>query len=186
MSQAPIIITKGAPSDEEAKTVLKEWFLISTPKWLFPAMICAGGFFVASTVFFMMQSPPPFAWIALAGAVITFIIIAVYVPLFTSTALKAGKKSPSYFQPKTYAFYTRHLVYTPQDAPGVEIPYETFSKVHITKNAILFLIGEKLALWITMNNMDLASLARILTSLEDCDVKVMLDSGEKKNRTDKS
>lgn len=167
-------ITKAAPSDEIAKKVLAEWFKAARPKWKLPADICVGTFFLVTTVFFMIQDPvPTFTWVAMAGAIVSFLVAFGYVPLLVTSALKANKRMPSYYKEKTYQFFPDHMIFSVEGSQGVEIPLEKFSQIRLTREAVLFLIGDKLALWFALDDLSKPELGTILSFLKDSGVRIV-------------
>ncbi|MEG0025475.1 MAG: hypothetical protein RR719_09045 [Akkermansia sp.] len=143
-----IEIKKSAPSDELTTKILIEWFHTAQPKWKRPADFCIGTVFLVVAVYSLIQGAVPFfAWLALAGAILSFTIAFGYIPFLAKSALKANKKQSSYLKEKTYRFYPDHMTFSYDGGGQVEIPLAKFTLVRVTDLAILFLIGHKLVLW---------------------------------------
>ncbi len=168
-----IEIIKPTPSDAVSKQILIEWFKAARPKWKFPADICIATFFTAMTIYSFMQTPVPFfTWLALGGALLSFLAAFAYVPFLATMALAANKKVPSYSEEKTYRFYPTHMEYSYQGIQPVTIPLEKFTEVRISGDFILFLIGDKLALWFSCNDVSRKDWDTILRFLNNNKVKV--------------
>lgn len=169
-----IEITKTTPNDETTKKVLAEWFRAARPKWKQPADLCVGCFFLVTSVFFLSKSPiPPFAWLALAGAVVSFLVAFCYIPFLVSAAFKSNIRLPSYHKRKTYRFYDQYMVFSSEGAKDLEIPLQTFSQIRVTPDAALFLIGEKLALWFALDGVSKNDLEIILALAQNNNVKIV-------------
>ncbi|WPX39695.1 hypothetical protein QET93_009115 [Akkermansia sp. N21116] len=168
-----IEIIKPTPSDAATKRILIEWFKAARPKWKLPADICIGTFFTAMTIYSFMQTPVPFfTWLALGGACLSFLAAFAYVPFLATMALNANKKLPSYFKEKTYRFYPTHLEYSYEGAQTVTIPLEKFTEVRLTGDFVLFLIGDKLALWFSQNDVGRGDWDTILRFLNNNNVVI--------------
>lgn len=168
-----IEIIKPTPSDAATKRILIEWFKAARPKWKLPADICIGTFFTAMTLYSFMQTPMPFfTWLALGGAFLSFLAAFAYVPFLATMALNANKKLPSYYKEKTYRFYTEHLEYSYEGTQPISIPLDKFTEVRLTGEFVLFLIGDKLALWFSKNDLGKGDLETVLRLLKNNDVTI--------------
>lgn len=167
-------LVKPPPSDETTRKILREWFRSAQSKWRTPLNICVGCFFLAATAVYLTHDPiPPFAWVAMAGVFIAVFVTFGYIPLLVSAALKANKRLPSYYEEKTYRFLNHSVIFNTGDQKAVEIPYEKFSQARITDDAILLLIGEKLAIWLLREDIPGDIFEQILERLEADGVRLV-------------
>lgn len=175
-SGSPYIYTlvKPQPSDETTRAILREWFRTAQSKWRMPLNISVGCFFLAATAVYITRDPiPPFAWVAMAGVFIAVFVTFGYIPLLVSAALKANKRLPSYHEDKTYRFLDNSVIFTSGDSKAIEIPYDKLSQARMTKDAVLLLIGEKLAIWFLRQDVPADKLDVILGRMEANGVKLV-------------
>ena len=143
-----IEIVKTPSTDEATKKILIEWFKAARPKWKLPLDIILGLAFSIMSIYCFMQPELPFyTWLALAGAIISFLTAFFFVPFLASVALGAQKKLPSYNQKKIYRFHNDHMEYICEGQQPVKIPLNRFTEVRLVAQYILMLKDQQLVLW---------------------------------------
>ncbi len=167
-----IEIIKGAPSDDMMKKILSQWYGVSKPKWKpwLDAVVLI--FFTSASILLMYTGQTTYAWIAIAGFVMSCIALFGYIPYLVNMALKVSKLSPSYNKKKTYRFYPDKFQFGYEGSEIVEGPLNAFTSVHLTQDALLFLGGKRLALWIVKSDLTPEELATLLAYLENNGVPV--------------
>jgi hypothetical protein len=168
-----IKIVKKVPSDTVVARMFTVWYKTMRPKWKLPLDICIGTFFVAMTIYSFLQTPLPFfTWIALGGAIVSFVAAFAYVPYLVNMTVKANKRQPSYNVEKIYQFYPDHLDYSYEGVPVSHIPLNKFSRVLVKEGFYLFLYKDKLVLWLSDADLSKEESDKILDYFRQLDVPI--------------
>lgn len=169
-----IELRKGAPEDKVMLSILEQWFRVAQPKWKKPLDTIVFVVFLCLTLFFFRLDPIPFyAWLSLAGVLLCLLISFFYIRLLAKMALASNKQSPVYYAEKHYCFYPDHFQYSYQGGATVEAPLSSFTSVAITKDAYIFMVGKKLALWIVRKDLTSDEAATLLGYLKDNNVALI-------------
>lgn len=168
-----IKLVKPVQSDKLAIQVLVMWYNAVRPKWKKPLDLTITGFFVLMTLYsFSLRPLPPFAWFSLAGALAAIILSWFYVPFLAKAALAANKKVPLYYQEKDYVFHEDYLTFSSEGVDPLNIPYDRFTTLCRTRQALLFLFGKKLVLWLPLHIMSAEEMESILNRFRNHGVEV--------------
>ena len=168
-----IHIVKAAPSDKLAKKVLVDWYSVVRPKWIMPlnwilVFLCA----VFSIFFFSLPQTPPAAWAALAGFLVALAAAVLQVPFLVKKAVQINKRSPHYYTDKIYDFGPDYVVFSCEGLAPMTIKYAKFTKVIVSPAAMMFLYGEKLAMWLDYDGMTNEEAKKIEARFEKAGVPV--------------
>lgn len=168
-----IKLVKPVPADRLAIQVLIMWYNTVRPKWKKPLDFVITGFFVLMTLYsFSLRPLPLFAWFSLMGALTVLILTWFYVPFLAKAALAANKKVPMYYQEKDYVFHEHYLTFSCEGVEALNIPYDRFTTLCKTRQALLFLFGKKLVLWLPLHIMREEQLESIMHRFRQHDVEV--------------
>ena len=110
--------------------------------------------------------------VSLAGALAAIILSWFYVPFLAKAALAANKKVPLYYQEKDYVFHEDYLTFSSEGVDPLNIPYDRFTTLCRTRQALLFLFGKKLVLWLPLHIMSAEEMESILNRFRNHGVEV--------------
>lgn len=176
MANQLIKIEKGPVDDALMHRVLVQWYQSSRSKTMRVLEKTVAGCFITSTLWFMYLRLDRFAWISIAGLILSTIVLYGYVPLLAKVALKASKLAPSYRAVKHYEFTPTSFRFSYGDVAPVEGALSAFAEARLTHDALLFLgKGGRLALWLERAEMSSDTLETLLSWLKEQGVRV---SGE--------
>lgn len=148
-----IELEKGPVDDALMKRVLIQWYQASRSRLMKTLEWTVTVFFTAASVYFMAVGQNAFAWISVAGLAVCAFLLFGYVPWLAHAALKVSKKSPSYNEIKRYRFSPGRFWFQYGSERAVEGPLTVFDKVYLTKDAVLFTGGGRLALWLAREDL---------------------------------
>lgn len=168
-----IKLVKPVPSDRLAIQVLVTWYNTVRPSWKKPLDLVVTGFFVLMTLYsFSLRPLPIFAWFSLAGALAAVVLSWFYVPFLARTALAANKKVPMYYKEKDYVFHEQYMTFSCEGMEPINIPYDRFTTLCRGRQALLFLVGKKLVLWLPLHIMKEEQVASVLNRFRNHGVEV--------------
>lgn len=174
MSKArEIEVVKRDHDDALAFRVLKEWFAQSQPKWKRPMDWCVASFFIAMTLWSVLQEPmPSYTWAVIVGMLVSVNLAIWYVPFLAKMALTQSKRQPSYYKEKTYRFFKSYLIYGYEGSNPIEIPLAKFTSVRVLPDAIMLNVKGKLSLWFPTADLCKEDTQEIIARLEKCRVRI--------------
>lgn len=167
-----IELEKGPVDDALMKRVLVQWYQASRSRLMKTLEWTVTAFFTAASVYFMAVGQNAFAWISVAGFAVCAFLLFGYVPWLAHAALKVSKKSPSYNEIKRYRFSPGRFWFQYGSEQPVEGPLTVFDKVYLTKDAVLFTGGGRLALWLAREDLELAQVEQLLELLREARVPI--------------
>lgn len=167
-----IELVKGPVDDGLMKRILIQWYQSSRSRLMNVLEWVVTAFFVAASVFFMVQGMDMFAWVSIAGLVVCSFILFGYVPMLARAALKISKTSPSYNEVKHYRFEPGTFAFWYGSEKPVEGSLAVFDEARVTRDAVLLIGGGRLALWLAREDLTAAQTELLLSLLRDAGVNV--------------
>lgn len=168
-----IELEKGPVDDALMKRVLVQWYQASRSRLMKTLEWTVTSFFTAASVYFMAVGQNAFAWISVAGLAACAFLLFGYVPWLAHAALKVSKKSPSYNEIKRYRFSPGRFWFQYGSEKPVEGPLSVFDKVYLTKDAVLFTGGGRLALWLAREDLEPDDRRLLISYLRRQEVRVL-------------
>lgn len=167
-----IELVKGPASDDLMRRILLQWYRSSRSRLMNVLEWVVTAFFVLASVFFMTQGMDAFAWVSIAGLIVCAFLLFGYVPMLARAAQKIAKPSPSYNEVKHYRFEPGAFAFWYGAEKPVEGSLGVFDEVRLTRDAVLFIGGGRLALWLAREDLSAAQTELLLDLLREAGVRV--------------
>ena len=98
--------------------------------------------------------------------------ITGFFVLMTLYSFSLRPLPPLYYQEKDYVFHEDYLTFSSEGVDPLNIPYDRFTTLCRTRQALLFLFGKKLVLWLPLHIMSAEEMESILNRFRNHGVEV--------------